>query len=72
MSKEKKVVRKLLEDVRLMRMKQISAYTSLSKGYIYKLMKEGGFPESVALKGIRMWEKSAIDEWLNRSISGGK
>jgi len=24
------------------------------------------------LNGIRMWEKSAIDEWLNRSISGGK
>jgi len=55
----------LLEGVRLMRMKQISAYTSLSRPYLYKLIAEGDFPNSVSINGIRVWEKRV-------SISGCK
>jgi predicted DNA-binding transcriptional regulator AlpA len=60
------------DDVRFMRMKQLAKYTSLSRAYLYNLIKETEFPASIALNGIRMWEKSAIDEWLNRSIHEDK
>jgi len=59
-------------DVRFMRMKQLAKYTSLSRAYLYNLIKGAEFPSSITLNGIRMWEKPAIDEWLNRSISGEK
>jgi predicted DNA-binding transcriptional regulator AlpA len=71
MSKENKVVNKLLEDVRLMRMKQISAYTSLSKPYLYKLISEGDFPSPVFINGIRSWEKENIDQWLEGKFNEG-
>jgi|TARA_Y100000294_G_scaffold40410_1_gene36581 predicted DNA-binding transcriptional regulator AlpA len=72
MSKENKVVNKLLEGVRLMRMKQISAYTSLSKPYLYKLISEGDFPNPVFVNGIRVWEKENIDQWLESKFNGGQ
>ena len=71
MSKQNKVVSKLLEDVRLMRMKQISAYTSLSKPYLYKLISKGDFPSPVFINGIRSWEKENIDQWLESKFNGG-
>jgi len=71
MSNQNKVVSKLLEDVRLMRMKQISAYTSLSKPYLYKLISKGDFPSPVFINGIRSWEKENIDQWLESKFNGG-
>jgi len=62
----------LLEGVRLMRMKQISAYTSLSRPYLYKLIAEGDFPNSVSINGIRVWEKESINQWLQDKFSGGQ
>mgnify|MGYP001597776979 FL=1 len=72
MSNQNKVVSKLLEDVRLMRMKQISAYTSLSKPYLYKLISKGDFPSPVFINGIRSWEKENIDQWLESKFNGGQ
>jgi predicted DNA-binding transcriptional regulator AlpA len=52
-------------------MKQLVTYTSLSRGYLYNLIKEETeFPASIALNGIRMWEKSDIDEWFDNKIQG--
>jgi predicted DNA-binding transcriptional regulator AlpA len=59
-------------DVRFMRMKQLVKYTSLSRAYLYNLIKETEFPTSITLNGIRMWEKPVIDEWLDNNIRGGK
>jgi predicted DNA-binding transcriptional regulator AlpA len=57
--------------IRFMRMKQLVTYTSLSRGYLYNLIKEETeFPASIALNGIRMWEKSDIDEWFDNKIQG--
>ena len=60
------------DDVRFMRMKQLAKYTSLSRAYLYNLIKETEFPSSITLNGIRMWEKLVIDEWLDSNIRGGK
>ena len=59
----------LNNDMRLMRMKQLSNYTSLSRAYLYSLIKDSDFPDSISLKGIRMWEKSAVDSWLDKHIN---
>jgi len=72
MSKTIKTVSKLLEGVRLMRMKQIAAYTSLSKPYLYNLIKEGDFPNPVFVNGIRVWEKDNIEQWLESKFNGGQ
>ena len=60
------------DDVRFMRMKQLTKYTSLSRAYLYNLIKESEFPISITLNGIRMWEKSSIDKWLDDNINGGR
>ena len=60
------------DDVRFMRMKHLAKYTSLSRAYLYNLIKETEFPSSITLNGISMWEKLVIDEWLDSNIRGGK
>jgi len=59
---------KLNNKVRFMRMKQLSTYTSLSRAYLYNLIKNSDFPNSISLKGIRMWEKSDVDSWLDKQV----
>jgi prophage regulatory protein len=61
----------LNNDMRLMRMKQLSNYTSLSRAYLYNLIKDSDFPDSISLNGIRMWEKSDVDSWLEKHINKG-
>jgi predicted DNA-binding transcriptional regulator AlpA len=59
------------EDVCFMRMKQLTRYTSLSRAYLYNLIKEDDFPSSVSLNGIRMWNRSDIVDWFNKKTNGG-
>ena len=60
--------KKLNNEVRFMRIKQLSTYTSLSRAYLYNLIKDSDFPNSISLKGIRMWEKSDVDSWLDKQV----
>ena len=54
---------------RMMRMKQLTNYTSLSRAYIYQKITEGTFPPGHMIsQGIRAWEKSEIDAWLNERM----
>ena len=71
MSNKNTVVSDLLEGVRLMRMKQIAAYTSLSKPYLYKLIAKGDFPKFSLINGIKVWERDDIDQWLQVKLDGG-
>jgi prophage regulatory protein len=51
---------------RTMRMRQLTEYTSLSRAYIYQKIMKGEFPSgNMISKGIRAWEKSDIDNWLD-------
>ena len=54
---------------RLLRMKQLTSYTSLSRAYIYQKINEGTFPPGHMISlGIRAWEKSEIDDWLDKKM----
>ena len=54
---------------RMLRMKQLTGYTSLSRAYIYQKITEGTFPPGHMISpGIRAWEKSEVDAWLDKRI----
>ena len=54
---------------RMLRMKQLTSYTSLSRAYIYQKITEGTFPPGHMISlGIRAWEKSEIDDWLDKKM----
>jgi predicted DNA-binding transcriptional regulator AlpA len=56
---------------RMLRMKQLTSYTSLSRAYIYQKITEGTFPPGHMLSpGIRAWQKTEIDQWLDARIMG--
>ena len=52
---------------RMMRMKQVVAYTSMSRAYLYQKIAEGELNEGHQIsQGVRAWEKSDIDNWLDQ------
>lgn len=54
---------------RMLRMRQLTEYLALSKAYIYQKISEGSFPEGHMLSpGIRAWEISEVDRWLDQRI----
>jgi len=54
---------------RMLRMKQLIGYTSLSRAYIYQKINEGTFPPgNMISQGIRAWEKTEIDQWLDKRM----
>lgn len=54
---------------RLMRMKQVTEYTALSRAFIYQKISEGSFPEGHMISpGIRAWETASIDAWLDKRL----
>ena len=55
---------------RILRMKQLTSYTSLTRSYIYQKITEGEFPPGYMISpGIRAWQKSEIDAWLDKRIA---
>ena len=51
---------------RMMRMKQLINYTSMSRAYLYQKIAEGELNEGYQISpGVRVWEKSEIDKWLD-------
>jgi len=58
---------------RMMRMKQVVAYTSLSRAYLYQKIAEGELSKGYQLSlGVRAWEKSEIDQWIDKNKKMGK
>ena len=52
---------------RMMRMKQLITYTSMSRAYLYQKVAEGELHEGYQLSpGVRAWEKSEIDNFIDR------
>ncbi len=59
-------------NVRMMRMRQLTEYLSLSKAYIYQKISEGSFPEGHMLSpGIRAWQMSEVNLWLDQRMGRG-
>jgi len=56
---------------RMMRMRQVTEYCALSRAYIYQKITEGTFPPGHMISlGIRAWQKTEIDQWLDARIMG--
>jgi predicted DNA-binding transcriptional regulator AlpA len=56
---------------RMMRMRQVTKYCALSRAYIYQKITEGTFPPGHMISpGIRAWQKSEVDKWLDAKIMG--
>ena len=55
-------------ELRYLRIEDVSHITGLGKTTIYRLMKEGTFPESVRLqpKAVR-WKSDDIQEWIKQT-----
>lgn len=54
---------------RMLRMKQLTNYTSLSRAYIYEKIAKGTFPPGHMISpGIRAWQKLEVDDWLDKRI----
>ncbi|EOZ4792127.1 AlpA family transcriptional regulator [Pseudomonas aeruginosa] len=51
--------------MRLIRLKEVMRLTGLGRSTVYKVMKEGSFPGSVALgdKAVA-WVESEVQEWI--------
>jgi predicted DNA-binding transcriptional regulator AlpA len=56
---------------RMLRMKQLTSYTSLSRAYIYQKITEGEFPPGHMISpGIRIWDRATVDAWIDKRIMG--
>ena len=56
---------------RMTRMRTLITYLALSRAYIYQKITEGTFPPGHMISpGVRVWEKSEIDQWLDKRMRG--
>ena len=56
---------------RLLRMRNLTAYLALSRAYIYQKINEGTFPPGHMISpGIRAWERTEIDQWVDDKKMG--
>lgn len=52
--------------VAMLRMKQLTQYTGLSKSHLHHLVREGQFPKPVKLSTrCSAWKREEVDKWLN-------
>ena len=50
---------------RVLRLREVSLLTRLSKATIYRLLNSGGFPRPIRLSARAVgWRTEEIDEWL--------
>ena len=62
-----------IENVRLIRRKEVQAKTGLRASYIYAMMKQGGFPKAITLSKRRVaWIESDVDQWISERIANHK
>jgi predicted DNA-binding transcriptional regulator AlpA len=54
---------------RLLRMKDLITYCRFSRAFIYEKINEGSFPPGYMISaGIRAWEKSDVDAYLDQQM----
>ncbi|MCH2089774.1 MAG: AlpA family transcriptional regulator [Pseudoalteromonas sp.] len=55
--------------MRLIKLKEVMAKTSLGHSSIYKFISEGTFPKQVSLGAKSVaWVESEVDEWIEEMI----
>lgn len=62
-----------IENLRLIRRKEVQAKTGLGASSIYALMKTGEFPQCLNLSERRVaWIESEVDQWIAQRIAQHK
>lgn len=57
----------------LLRIKEVSAKTTLAKSTIWLKISQGKFPKPTKIStAINVWRESDIDEWIEAHFIGGK
>lgn len=65
LSKEQK-----LENVRLIRRKEVQAKTGLGASSIYAMMQQGTFPKAIHISQRRVaWIESDVDKWIAERVA---
>jgi prophage regulatory protein len=55
----------------LIRIKEVMAMTGVSRTFIHKYRKEGGFPEPIYLSSRSIaWVRSSVEGWIKSKING--
>ncbi len=57
---------------RLIRIKKVTEITGLSKSYIYQLVKQGVFPQSILLiagGSAVAWLESEVNDWIESRLT---
>lgn len=57
---------------RLIRIKKVTEITGLSKSYIYQLVKQGVFPQSILLiagGSAVAWLESEVNDWIESRVT---
>lgn len=68
LSKEQKI-----ENIRLIRRKEVQAKTGLGASSIYAMMQQGTFPKAINISERRVaWIESDIDLWISERIKSHK
>ena len=57
------------QPIRLIRLKEVMAMTGLSRSYVYQLIGEGYFPQSISL-GARTvaWVQGEVQQWIDSRV----
>lgn len=55
---------------RFIRLNEVIKKTGLSKGTIYKYMKDESFPSNIPISDkVVVWLESEVDQWINSKIN---
>ncbi|MEA2098646.1 MAG: helix-turn-helix domain-containing protein [Campylobacterota bacterium] len=57
------------KEEKLLKIKQVVEYVSLSKAKIYELRREGKFPASIRVQGSVFWKHSDIQKYIKKVIA---
>ncbi|MEQ5160645.1 AlpA family transcriptional regulator [Proteus terrae] len=57
------------QPIRLIRLKEVMSMTGLSHSYVYQLIGQGYFPQSISL-GARAvaWVQSEVQQWIDSRV----
>jgi len=61
-----------MEELRILKLKEVCSIVGLKPSTIYKLMSNGDFPRQIKLTAKSVgWSNKEINTWVSSKISGG-
>lgn len=57
-----------MSDLQLLRRDEVMKKVGISKSTLYKLIREGGFPQPVRVGASSTWVESEVDAWITARV----